>query len=211
MSGISRRWLLAQTAAATAAAAAVPRTALAQNSAAMAPIQALDDALLQIMRAGKKAPFAERIRIAAPAIEAAFDLPQILKTSVGPRWSSIPIPQQIQLTEVFRRYTVASYVANFDGYSGEKFEILPQVRMVGGDEVVATRIVPVGNSPTKIDYVMRQTSAGWKAVDVLLDGSISRVAVQRSDFRSLLTGGGAEALIASLRTKTASLKSGSKQ
>ena len=34
---------------------------------------------------------------------------------------------------------------------------------------------------------MRQVNAdAWKAVDVLLDGTISRVAVQRSDFRSLL-------------------------
>ncbi len=47
---------------------------------------------------------------------------------------------------------------------------------------------------------------------MLLDGSISRVAVQRSDFRTLLTGGDADALIASLRTKIADLsESGSKQ
>ncbi len=34
-------------------------------------------------------------------------------------------------------------------------------------------------------------AGGWRIVDVLLDGSISRVAVQRSDFRSLLGNGGA--------------------
>jgi phospholipid transport system substrate-binding protein len=205
MIAISRRGLVA-----VGAALAVPAVAVAQNTAAAAPIKALDDALLQIMRAGKTASFGERSRIAAPAIEAAFDLPQILKTSVGPRWASIPVPQQLELQEVFRRYTVASYVANFNGYSGEKLVILPQIRMVGGDEVVATQIVPPNDSPTRIDYVMRQTPAGWKAVDVLLDGSISRVAVQRSDFRSLLAKGGAEGLLASLRDKTASLESGSK-
>jgi phospholipid transport system substrate-binding protein len=53
---------------------------------------------------------------------------------------------------------------------------------------------------------MRSTDAGWKAIDVLLDGSISRVAVQRSDFRSLLAGGDPGRLIASLRAKTASLQ-----
>ena len=41
-------------------------------------------------------------------------------------------------------------------------------------------------TPTPLDYVMRQGEKGRRAVDVLLDGSISRVAVQRSDFRSLL-------------------------
>ncbi len=49
---------------------------------------------------------------------------------------------------MFRRFTVASYVANFDGYDGEKFEILPQARMVGGDEIVETQHHPGGDSPT---------------------------------------------------------------
>jgi len=52
---------------------------------------------------------------------------------------------------------------------------------------------------------MHETPQGWRAVDVLLNGTISQVAVQRSDFRALLTSGGPDALIASLRQKTASL------
>jgi phospholipid transport system substrate-binding protein len=184
--------------------------ARAQINAAAAPIQALNDALLQIMHAGSKTPFGERAKILAPAVEAAFDLPSILKTSVGQRWSSFPPPQQAELMDVFRRYTIASYVANFDGFSGEKFAILPQTRMVNGDQVVATQIVPPKDEPTRIDYVMRQSSGAWKAVDVLLDGSISRVAVQRSDFRALLAKGDAAGLIGSLRSKTASLEGGTR-
>jgi phospholipid transport system substrate-binding protein len=36
---------------------------------------------------------------------------------------------------------------------------------------------------------------------VLADGAISRVAVQRSDFRALLAKGGGQALVASLKQK----------
>jgi len=43
---------------------------------------------------------------------------------------------------------------------------------------------------------------------VLLEGSISRVAVQRSDFRNALASGDADALIASLRRKVADLSGG---
>jgi len=175
-----------------------------------APIQALDDALLQAMHAGAATPFAERAKIIAPAVERAFDLAQILRSSVGPRWSAIPGPQQADLLAVFTRYTVASYTANFDSYSGERFEILPDLRQVGTDEVVQTRIEPVSGEATRIDYQMRQTPAGWRAVDVLLEGSISRVAVQRSDFRALLATGDPGPLIASLRSKIAGLESGGK-
>jgi phospholipid transport system substrate-binding protein len=55
---------------------------------------------------------------------------------------------------------------------------------------------------------MRDDSAAWRAVDVLLEGSISRVAVQRSDFRKILANGDTDALIASLRRKIADLSDG---
>jgi phospholipid transport system substrate-binding protein len=202
---------------ALAAALAVPLLLRARDGstqqlpAPAVPIQALDDALLQIMHAGHPVPFAERVRTLTPAVENAFDLRQILQTSVGLRWSSFSPAQQQQLLDVFTRYTVASYVANFDSYNGERFEILPALRQIGADQVVQTRIIPSSGDSTRIDYVMHATPSGWKAVDVLLDGSISRVAVQRSDFRSLLAGGDPSRLIASLRTKTANLERGGSQ
>lgn len=175
-----------------------------------APIQALNEALLRAMRAGTATPFAQRAQMIRPAVEQAFDLADILRASVGLRWSGIGASKQAELLDVFTRYTVASYAANFDSYGGERFEILPELRQVGADRVVQTRIVPTNGDPTRIDYQMRQTPAGWRAVDVLVDGAISRVAVQRSDFRSLLASGNADPLIASLTRKIAGLEAGGK-
>ena len=184
------------------------RIAAAADPEAAAPIAALNRGLIAGMRAGKATPFAQRFNTLAPLVEAAFDIPGILQASVGPRWSALPPAQQSQLLDVFRRFTVASYVANFDSFSGEKLELLPESRSVGADQVVASQIVPSSGAPTRIDYVMRRTAAGWRAVDVLLNGSISRVAVQRSDFRSLLGSGDASPLIQSLQRKIADLSGG---
>lgn len=174
-----------------------------------APIARLDAALLGAMRMGTATPFAQRYQAIAPAVEAAFDLPAILAASVGLGWQNLTPQQKQALLAVFRRYTIASYAANFDSYEGQRIEILPQQqRRVGQDVVVATQIVPANGAPTRLDYVMRQTPQGWKAVDVLADGSISRVAVQRSDFRSLLAGGNPDRLVASLNQKVASLSGG---
>ena len=74
--------------------------------------------------------------------------------------------------------------------------------------VVKSRIAPVNGDATELDYVMKQTASGWKVVDVLAAGSISRVAVQRSDFRHLLSKGGGDALLASLQRKTSDLSGG---
>jgi len=184
------------------------RIATAADPDAIAPIVALNRGLTAGMRAGKATPFTQRFTTLAPLVEGAFDIAGILQASVGPRWAALPPAQQSQLLDVFRKFTVASYVANFDIYDGEKFEVLPESRNVGADQIVASQIVSKSGLPTRIDYVMRRTPAGWRAVDVLLNGSISRVAVQRSDFRSLLGSGDAGPLIQSLQHKIADLSGG---
>lgn len=167
-----------------------------------APIEALNDGLLRVMQAGRATPFAKRLAMLTPIVQQAFDLTAILKSSVGPlRWTALPEPQRSTLLDVFTEFTVGSYVANFDAYNGEKFVVAPDQRHVGSDIVVQTRILGPAGETTKLDYVMREGTAGWQAVDVLLDGSISRVAVTRSDFRNLVASNDAAPLIASLKDK----------
>jgi MlaC protein len=76
--------------------------------------------------------------------------------------------------------------------------------MAGRAGGVQSRIVSIRREATELDYVMSQTPAGCKVVDVLAAGSI-RVAVQRSDFRHILANGGCDALLVSLERKTADL------
>ncbi len=175
----------------------------------VAPIEALDQALIEIMKAGKHTPFQQRADMLAPAIDQAFDLPNVLKFSVGLGWSAMTSEQQAALLAAFRRYTIASYVENFDSYEGQRFVVDPTTRALSdGRQVVSSKIIPQAGTPHTLDYVMQKTDSGWKAVDVLAEGSISRVAVQRSDFSALLNKGGAPALEASLQEKTEALSRG---
>ena len=172
-------------------------------------MQQLSDQLLAVMRAGRNTPFQARYQMLEPAVDKAFDLATILRTSVGLRWPSLPAAQQQQLQEVFRRYTVATFVANFDTYSGQQIAVSPDARPVAnGEQIVQTQIIPASGQPTRLDYVMRNEGGAWRIVDVLADGSISRVAVQRSDFRQLLADGTGQELVASLNRKVASLSDG---
>jgi phospholipid transport system substrate-binding protein len=181
----------------------------AAPSGAAAPIERLDNALLEIMKQGKATPFPQRYATLEPVIQQVFDLPAILQSSVGMRWMTIPASDKEALSSAFLEFTVASYVANFNSYSGERFEVAPDTRPIGATEqVVTTKIIPTSGAGARIDYVMREGPAGWQVVDVLLDGSISRVAVQRSDFRSQLDTGGAPALTETLRKKVQDLSGG---
>jgi phospholipid transport system substrate-binding protein len=178
------------------------------NAVAVKPIQTLYAALLDLMHQGRSVPFPQRFDTLAPIIDQVYDLETVLRVSVGPRWATMDDGTKQALFRAFRNFTIATYVANFDVYEGEKFEVMPNVRSSGPDVIVSSKIIPGKGDPTRIDYVMRANPT-WRIVDVLFDGTISRVAVQRSDFRSLLASGDAQALITSLERKTNDLSGGS--
>jgi phospholipid transport system substrate-binding protein len=179
----------------------------AENQAVIAPIQGLCDSLVTVMKAGTKTPFSQRFDMLAPAVDRALDIGAILQVSIGSMWSTLTPDQHAALLDAFRRYTINSYLSSFDSFNGQRFEISPDLRTVGANQIVQTKIVPTSGASHALDYVMRQTGADWKAIDVLAEGSISRVATQRSDFRSLVMRGGSDALLASLQKKAADLAS----
>ncbi len=174
-----------------------------------APIQALNTGLLAIMRAGKAASFTRRFDMLAPMVARAFDLDAILQAVIGLRWAALAEAEKTALRAEFRWFTIASWVANFDSFNGEEFTLQPEPRPIGdGGLVVDTRMAAPGGTPISLSYVMRQTGADWRAVDILAEGTISRVAVMRSDFRQILAQGGAAALVVRLREKNAALGAG---
>lgn len=198
---LERRWVLSL----AVLALVLPSARVAGQDAApvTAPIRQFYTGLLAVMQAGRAAAFTQRFATLAPALEQALNLPAILRSAIGLGWSGFQPSQQEELMAAFRRYTIATWVSNFDSYSGQRLEI-EGVRTLPDGQVVHTEIVRTAGAPHVIDYVMRQADGGWKASDVLLDGSISQVAVLRSDFRALLIQG-PMALAANLDQKAAEL------
>src|SRR4051794_37410119 len=114
-SSVYKRRVVLVAAAGALGLAALP--AHAQDSA-VAPIQRLVEGLQQVMKAGSSGtPSQTRYGTLAPVITSVFDLPQILRESVGPTWEALPPDQQSMLEDAFQRYTVSSYVNSFDAYN----------------------------------------------------------------------------------------------
>jgi len=181
------------------AAMAAPMAAMAQASdPAAATIAALDNGLLAIMHAGASAGQAGRARQIAPVIDRAFDLPLMARLSVGPAWNGFTPQNQQALIAAFRAMTVAQYARNFDGWSGQRFTILPQVETRGTDRLVRTTLSSPGGATEVLDYRLRQDGGAWKIIDVYYRNAISQLATSRSDFAAVVAKGGAPALIAHL-------------
>ena len=180
----------------------------ASAPAAAQPITALYARLTEIEHS--RASFAQRAQVLAPIIDQVFNLPTVLQNSVGLRYRTLPDEQKQRLLEQFRQFTVARYVSNFAPGGTDTFKVDPAATAspVAGEQIVHTQIL-AGDASTTLNYVMRPGPAGaWQVVDVLLDGNISQVAVQRADFGSSLSSGDATPLIDSLRKKTQAFSEG---
>ena len=180
---------IAQAAAATIAVAQV-------NDPAQAPVQALNDGLLGLMKAGKPAGIKGRVAAIAPVVDRVYDLPLMTRLAVGSAWTTIGAADQVALIAAFRRMTISQYACNFDGFSGQSFAIAPKVDVRGTDRLVRTTLNSRGAAPIAIAYRLRPNNGSWRIIDVFYRDSISQLATRRADFSAILASGGAKALVA---------------
>ncbi len=164
-------------------------------------IRSFGDALVETMKQAQRLSVKARYEKLEPAVRATFDLPAMTRIAVGPTWTSIGPDDQQALIEQFGRLTIATYANRFDSYSGERFEVDPQVETRGANRIVHSTLVLPKGDPIALNYLVRSGDDGWKATDIYLKGTISELATRRSEFGALLRSGGAAALIDSLRQR----------
>jgi phospholipid transport system substrate-binding protein len=179
----------------------------AQSADPAARVKSFYASLLETMKDAKRLGIEGRYKKLAPAVTAAFDLPAMTRIAVGPAWTAFTPEQQAAVTAGFTRMTIATYASRFDDYDGERFEVDPKVAERGADRVVHTRIVTSREAVT-LNYLMRSSRNDWKIVDVYLSGTISELAVRRSEFGAVLKSGGAEALASTLKARGDKLMAG---
>jgi phospholipid transport system substrate-binding protein len=177
----------------------------AETDPAAAQVDGFDNALLGVMKQADQLGVRGRARRLTPEIERAFNLRAMTQFAVGPSWATMSDAEHSALIAAFTRYSAASYAHNFDGYSGEKFVIDPNVVSRGPDKVVVTQLIPGHGDPVVIDYRMRNDGGTWKIIDVLFKGTISQLTTRRSDFAATVAQGGATALIAHMDAQTEKL------
>ncbi len=183
------------------------RQAAAVPMSPQASVRSFYNVLLTTMKNGPELGQSGRYAALAPVVHIVFDVPFMTRLAVGPYWINLTETQQQQLIDAFGRYVSATYAYRFDSYSGQQLEITGD-QPYGGEVIVKTRIVQSGTDPVTLNYLMRQNGESWQISDVYLDGTISQLATQRSEFQSILRRKGVAGLIGALNHKVDLLTSG---
>jgi len=121
--------------------------------------------------------------------------------ALGRYWKKLNDVQKARWRRAFAEMTITTYASRFKGYAGEEFDVDSAEPSSRGTVVVRTRIVPTSDDPVAINYRMRSRAGHWKAIDVYLNGTVSELALRRSEYTAALKRDGFEKLVASLRQK----------
>jgi phospholipid transport system substrate-binding protein len=171
-----------------------------------ATVERLNGALLDAMKNATQLGFQGRYDHLAPVLEQSFAFSEMARIAVGQHWSQLSPAQRTELVAHFRHMSITTFAVRFDGYSGERFEVVGQTDAPQGRVVVLSRIVKASGESVPLNYVFTEVDGGWRAVDVYLQGTISQLAIYRSEFVSVLNREGYDGLIRRIDEKIARMR-----
>jgi phospholipid transport system substrate-binding protein len=209
MKKITRRRLFTLSAGAFSLAAMENSWAAATPDAASARIEAFYDVLLTNMKQAKDLGISGRFQKLAPAVHETFDMQTMTRVACGPGWSKMSADQQQALVGAFERMTAATYANQFSDYSGQRFVVDPNTTARNADVIVHSQLMPADGEPVTFNYLMREKGSDWKVEDIYLDGTISQLAVRRSEFSAILNSDGPDGLLSKLKSQGDGLLKGS--
>ena len=169
-------------------------------------VRSFYNVLLGNMQQGRMLGESGRYARLTPVVGRTFDIPLMTRLAVGPAWETLPPAEQQRLQAAFAHYVTATYADQFDSYSGQQLQVIGE-QPSGSNVMVQTKIVKSNGETTKLDYLMRSDQGSWQISDVYLDGTISQLAVHRSEFYSILRREGVDGLVMALNRKTDLLQS----
>ena len=157
--------------------------------------------------------FEGRFEWLKPAVAETFNIPFMAEITSGIYWNRSSEDERKKYIEAFTDMSTATYAARFRNYTGEAFDILGVQAEGRTSIVVRAEITDSDGGHTQLNYLLRNFNGRWQVVDIYFNGSISELAVRKSDYSSVLKNGGMSALAAALEAKVAEMaaRSGGKR
>lgn len=168
-----------------------------------ATVERLNTALLDVMKNAETLGYQGRYDKLSPELTEIFDFPGMARVTLGRHWRRTAPDKQEAFVSAFTDHSIAIFASRFDGYSGERFEILGEEEAKRGAVLVRNRIVKSDGEAVAINYLALPTKNGWRLIDTLLDAKYSELATRRSEYGSIVANQGIDALIAALKDKAA--------
>ena len=127
-----------------------------------------------------------------------FDVETSARAVLGLHWRTATPDQRKRFVDAFYHSLLNNYGAALSEFTSDKLKIFPANVDPGSDRAsVRTEVKRDNGDRIAVNYAMRKTPTGWKAVDVNIDG-ISYVKSYHDDFDAQIDQQGMDAVISRL-------------
>jgi phospholipid transport system substrate-binding protein len=161
-------------------------------------VQQTIDAVLTILR-NKAIPLEEKKTDVEAIAYRSFDFTLMSRLVLARNWDKFSPKQQTDFVDAFKKHLSATYRDTLNTFRDETISITGSRAETNGDVTVMT-LVKGSADTTKVDYRMRKSDAGWRGIDVIIEG-VSLVQNFRSQAQEIVSAEGPDGLIQKLRAK----------
>lgn len=128
-----------------------------------------------------------------------FDFELISRLVLARNWQRFSPQQKADFIDAFKKHLSATYRDTLNNFKDETIAIASSRPEKNGDVTVMTR-VKGATGDTAVDYRLRKGDAGWRGIDVIIEG-VSLVQNFRSQAQEIVSAEGPDGLIQKLRDK----------
>lgn len=161
-------------------------------------VQSTIDDVMAILKDGAL-PLEEKKNRVEDIAYARFDFELISRLVLARNWERFSPKQKSDFIEAFKKHLSATYRDTLNNFRDETIAIASARSEKNGDITVMT-LVKGTTGDTKVDYRLRKSDAGWRGIDVIIEG-VSLVQNFRSQAQEIVSAEGPDGLIAKLRAK----------
>ena len=157
-------------------------------------VKSFHQALLEAMQIGS---LEGRKKIIRNAVTKHFHTDTVARISLGRNWRTLEPKEQASYITLMQELIVSTYVSRFDTFNNQKFSVLTQAAITSN----RTRVKSLLNTESEtvnLDYQLINHKENWLIYDIVANG-VSDLSLKRSNYASLFTKGGLEAVKTDIR------------
>lgn len=191
----------------TAQATAAGDPSLQAHADAVAVVEQLHAALLDVMKNAGDLGYQGRYDKLQPVISSLFDTPLICKVILSRYWDNLDPQQQSDFIALFNKLSTATYASRFDAYSGQEFHSLSVEELRKGRLLIKTELTRPDDKPVKLDYLVHQDNDKWLIISVIADG-VNDLSLKRAEYAVVIRDKGYDGLLNDIKSKISDMEKG---
>jgi phospholipid transport system substrate-binding protein len=129
-----------------------------------------------------------------------IDIDWVGQFVLGKHWRTASQLQKDRFIKAYRSFMIGSYTGRLKEYSGEHYQVNAPRDLQEGKYALTMELFRAQGKPVLIDYKIRTSADSFKIYDIVVEG-ISLITTQRSEFDSVVSRKGLDALINALNKK----------